>query len=132
MANLFGSGYAYPQYQPQNGPYTSDYTNPYMNVQPQRNTGRNPIIWIQGEGSAKAYPVGPGETVSLWDSEAQTIYLKSADMSGMPSMKILDYTIRDETKRNPVSNANSYVTHEELEKRLAEIVSRETKEGKHE
>lgn len=56
------------------------------------NTG---IIWVQGEAGAKSYLVAPNTTVQLWDSESQVIYLKSADSSGMPTMKILDYTIRD-------------------------------------
>ena len=51
--------------------------------------------WVTGEAGAKAYLVAPNSTATLWDSEAQTIYIKSADASGMPSMKILDYTIRD-------------------------------------
>ena len=33
--------------------------------------------------------------MALWDSESQTVYIKSADASGMPSLKILDYTIRN-------------------------------------
>ena len=53
------------------------------------------IIWVQGEAGAKSYLVAPNNTVQLWDSERQTIYLKSADASGMPSMRILDYTFRD-------------------------------------
>ena len=69
---------------------------------PQQQSG---IIWVSGEAGAKAYLVAPNNTVQLWDSESQTIYLKSADASGMPSMKILDYTIR-ETNRNP-SNFSS-------------------------
>lgn len=60
---------------------------------PQQNTG---ITWVQGEAGAKSYLVAPNTTVTLWDSEAQVIYLKSADVSGMPSMKIIDYTIRDD------------------------------------
>lgn len=53
------------------------------------------IKWIQGEASAKSYLVAPNRTVTLWDTESQTIYIKSADASGMPTMKILDYTMRD-------------------------------------
>ena len=53
------------------------------------------IIWVQGEAGAKSYLVAPNNTVQLWDSENQVIYLKSADASGMPSMKVLDYTIRE-------------------------------------
>jgi len=65
----------FPQYQPQ-----------------QQSTG---LIWVQGEAGAKSYLVAPGSTVVLWDSEAQTVYIKSADATGMPSMRILDYTFRD-------------------------------------
>ena len=61
----------------------------YQQQQPQQ-TG---LIWVQGEAAAKSYLVAPGTTVALWDSEEKTIYLKSADASGMPSMKILNYTI---------------------------------------
>jgi hypothetical protein len=62
---------------------------------------QNGIIWVSGEAGAKAYMVAPNNTIQLWDSESQTIYLKSADASGMPSMKILDYTIRDSLKNSP-------------------------------
>ena len=69
------------------------------------------IIWVQGESAAKSYLVAPGSTVQLWDSEEKIIYLKSADPSGMPSMKILDYTIRGEEKEQP---AVEYATKEDL------------------
>lgn len=65
---------------------------------PQTQTAHNSIIWVQGEAGAKSYLVAPNTTVQLWDSESQTIYLKSADASGMPTMKILDYTIREQTQ----------------------------------
>ena len=60
-----------------------------QNYQPQ-NSG---IIWVSGEAGAKAYLTAPNTTVQLWDSEAQRIYLKSADASGMPSIKTLEYSI---------------------------------------
>lgn len=68
-------------------------------VQPQQPSSG--IIWVQGEAGAKSYLVAPNTTIALWDSENQTIYLKSADAAGMPSMKTLDYTIR-ETPAEPV------------------------------
>ena len=74
-----------------------------MNVAPTQSTQTSSIIWVQGEAGAKSYLVAPNTTVQLWDSEAQVIYLKSADASGMPSMKILDYTIRNEAPAAPVS-----------------------------
>lgn len=72
--------------------YQPMYQPPVMQQQNQQ-TG---LIWVQGEAAAKSYLVAPGSTVQLWDSEEKVIYLKSADASGMPSMKVLDYTIRGE------------------------------------
>lgn len=79
-------------------PYYPAFQQPTYQVQGTQMSPANQqtgIIWVQGEAGAKSYLVAPNNTVQLWDSEKQTIYLKSADASGMPSMKILDYTIRD-------------------------------------
>lgn len=84
---------------------------------PQQNQ-QGGLIWVQGEAAAKSYMVAPGNTVQLWDSEEKIIYLKSADPSGMPSMKILDYTIRGEEKEQP---AVVYATKKDLDA-LAEKV----------
>ncbi len=78
---------------------------------PQQQNQQGGLIWVQGEAAAKSYMVAPGNTVQLWDSEEKVIYLKSADPSGMPSMKILDYTIRGEEKEAP---AVEYATKEDL------------------
>lgn len=86
--NGFPAGYQ-PYYGYQN------YQNYQPQTQPQNQIQQSSgIIWVQGEAGAKSYLVAPNNTVQLWDSETQTIYLKSADASGMPSMRILDYTIR--------------------------------------
>lgn len=81
--------------------------------QPQQNNG---IIWVQGEAGAKSYLVAPNTTVQLWDSESQVIYLKSADASGMPSIKVLDYTIRDSAPKHPtpVGPQIDYATKEDI------------------
>ena len=71
---------------------------PVYQIPQTQQTQNNGIIWVQGEAGAKSYLVAPNTTVQLWDSESQTIFLKSADASGMPSMKVLDYTIRDSSK----------------------------------
>lgn len=114
---------------------------PVQPVQPvqQAQQQSNSIIWVSGEAGAKAYLVAPNNTVQLWDSEAQTIYLKSADASGMPSMKILDYTIREQGGQNMptlVQAQGDYVTREEfnaftekVEKHFADS-SKKTKESK--
>ena len=101
--------------------------------QPQ-NTG---VIWVQGEAGAKSYLVAPNTTVQLWDSERQCIYLKSADASGMPSMKILDYTIRENQPVNapvsavsaPAVDLSGYVTKAEFEALRAELEALTKKGG---
>lgn len=101
--------YQQPYYNPGNA--VPDMLNQYKNqYQPQQiqmpvqqqppvqpPTPQNDIIWVQGEAGAKAYLVAPGNTVTLWDSENPTIYVKSADASGIPSMRVLDWTERNAT-----------------------------------
>lgn len=90
------------------------YPQPNYQMQTPQSTPNSQIIWVQGEAGAKSYLVAPNNTVQLWDSEAQTIYLKTADASGMPSMKILDYTIRDTSGSAPHA-AQEYATKSELD-----------------
>lgn len=108
----------YPQFYSNYPPTYPQQNNNQMQQLPQPQQQNNNIIWVQGEAGAKSYLVAPNNTVQLWDSESRTIYLKSADASGMPSMKILDYTIRgeDSAQNNVQINEqkNDYATHEEL------------------
>lgn len=79
-----------------NNYFPATYQNPYQVQQwqqPTQQTQASGIIWVQGEAGAKSYLVAPNTTVQLWDSESQKIFLKSADASGMPSIKTLEYTI---------------------------------------
>ena len=85
------------------------YYNPYPAV-PYQQPQQTGIIWVQGEAAAKSYLVGPNSTVQLWDSEAQTIYLKSADASGMPSIKVLDYTIRGDEQKTEYATKDDIKT----------------------
>lgn len=110
--------------------FPATYQNPYQyqqTYQPvtqqaqQPNTG---IIWVQGEAGAKSYLVAPNTTVQLWDSESQTIFLKSADASGMPSMKVLDYTIRGDSAPSAAVSAGNeipYATKDAVEALQSEI-----------
>ena len=97
--------------------------------QPTQNTQQNGIIWVQGEAAAKSYLVAPGQTVQLWDSEEKVIYLKSADGSGMPSMKVLDYTIRGEAEAKPTEYATKEdlaALSERIEKLKADLSTKKT------
>ena len=83
------------------------------------------IIWVQGEAAAKSHPVANGATVTLWDSEQPTIYIKHVDESGMPSMRIVDYTERSQSTRMPQNTMNvpaqEYVTREEFAALVARV-----------
>lgn len=94
--------------------YNNYFPAGYQYYQPQQQN--NGITWVQGEAAAKSWFVPPNHTVDLWDSEAQVIYLKSADASGMPSMKIIDYTIRDTQapKLSASSDSGTFITRDEL------------------
>lgn len=120
--NGFPTGYPQFPYQPQ-----MQMQQPVSQMQqPQAQT--NNLTWVCGEAGAKSYLVAPNTTVQLWDSEAQTIYLKSADASGMPTMKILDYTIREAQAPNTPTlmqdNMPEYVTKHDFDE-FAERVQKQ-------
>ena len=85
------------------------------------------IVWVQNEMEAANYLVAPNSAVTLWDSNSPVVYLKQADASGKPSMKIYDLVER--TKRPaqaPQSPAVEYAPLsrlEALEARINEITA---------
>lgn len=68
-------------------------------TQPTQPNASSALTWVLGETGAKSYLVAPNSTVVLFDSETPTIYIKSSDASGLPSMRILDYTERTATPK---------------------------------
>ena len=54
----------------------------------------NDFLWVLNENEATSYPVAPNNTVTLWDKNLPTIYIKSVNAQGVPSMRILDFTER--------------------------------------
>lgn len=95
------------------------YYNPYQYNQ-------SGLIWVQGEAGAKSYPVSAGQTALLMDAEANTFYIKSADVSGMPlPLRVFDYTERavraSERAATAGVNETEYVTRAEFERRIAAI-----------
>ena len=122
--NYFPQTYQTPVYYP-------TQTNAYptqMNVGNNQPNAQSSLIWVQGEGAAKSYPVAPNTSVPLWDSEANVVYIKSADASGMPSIKILDYTVRDNApQKAEIQPPNDFVTLNELADVQKEIDSLKSK-----
>lgn len=67
---------------------------------PQMQTPANDRIYVLGEVEATSYPVAPGNTVTMWDKNNPTLYVKSVNMQGVPSMCILDYQERTQGGQN--------------------------------
>lgn len=101
----------YPQTYGQN--YMQNYQQNYPQVaQTPQSTDMN---WVQGEAGAKGYHISPNTTVTLWDSESQTIYVKSANAVGVPTITVLDYTIRSEAPKVSGEIKTNYATMDEVE-----------------
>lgn len=108
----------YPQVYPQLFPQATAQTQ--INPQPAQQS--NNINFVQGEAGAKAYPVAPGQSVLLMDSETSKFFIKSADASGVPlPLRVFEYT--EEGKKSPATeekksesvDLSMYVTKDEFE-----------------
>lgn len=89
MLNQFKGQYQQPQIQNQQ-PFSQPVSQP-MTMQPQTN---DMMIWVLSRGEAESFPVAPNNSVILWDKNDEVIYIKSANMQGVPSMRVLDYKER--------------------------------------
>jgi hypothetical protein len=111
MPNLGYSqlGQGYPQY-PQVYPQPQQPT-------PQTQTVSN-LVWVRNEQEAAMYPLSPNSAVMLCDQNMPVAYLKSADASGKPAMKIYDLVERKQTPSEASTptggNNTAYATKEEL------------------
>ncbi len=92
--------YYYQPYQPYQPPMADQLMQlrqnqyqPNMQQVPQQQAAPS-IVWVQNEMEAVNYLVAPNSAVTLWDSNAPVVYLKQADASGKPSMKIYDLVER--------------------------------------
>lgn len=80
------------------------------------------IVWVQNEMEAANYLVAPNSAVTLWDSNAPVVYLKQADASGKPSMKIYDLVERTQRPVQPPAVEYAPLSRlEALEARLNEL-----------
>lgn len=66
----------------------------------------NDMLWVLNETEATSYPVAPNNSVTLWDKNKDTVYIKSVNMQGVPSMRILDYVER--TSDNASKTAHNH------------------------
>lgn len=98
------------------GQFNQPMVQPMQNTQiPMQGQPTNDFLWVLNENEATSYPVAPNNTVTLWDKNLPTIYIKSVNAQGIPSMRILDFTERPanapKTPSAPYFNSpNNFVT----------------------
>lgn len=126
----------FPQnYQPINYNQMPNYGNlPNYNQQ----SNNQSVIWVQGIEGAKAHPVAAGQAVLLMDSDSNCLYLKSADQTGMPTLRIFDYKERtnapQEAKNDDLSafatkeDLSLYATKDELKKAISDLKKKKVKD----
>lgn len=125
--------YYYQPYQPYQPPMADQLMQlrqnqyqPNMQQVPQQQAAPS-IVWVQNETEAANYLVAPNSAVTLWDSNSPVVYLKQADASGKPSMKIYDLVERSQRPvQPPQAPAVEYAPLsrlEALEARLNELAA---------
>lgn len=142
----------YPVYQQQYPAYQdrlSQLQNQYQQTIPQyqQQPANQGLLWVQGVEGAKSYLVAPNTTVLLMDADAQRFYLKSTDGTGIPNLRMFEYSEVTQNVSQPVLNTNEnlddkYVTrneyndlknqYEEIMKKLSSIQNTSSKRSKNE
>ena len=98
------------------GQFQQPMGQPMQNAQmPMQGQPTNDFLWVLNENEATSYPVAPNNTVTLWDKNLPTIYIKSVNAQGVPSMRVLDFVERTSTNPTPpvgtaFNSTNNFVT----------------------
>lgn len=101
-----------------NQPYQQQMSQPVQQMQPTAQPA-NDFLWVLNENEATSYPVAPNNTVTLWDKNLPTIYIKSVNAQGVPSMRVLDFVERTSTNPTPpvvayFNSPNNFVTADQF------------------
>ena len=116
----------YPQYYMPNMPYQQAMA-PVAQA-PQQQSSMI-CAWVQGEAGGKAFPVNPGQNAFLFDSEGDVFYIKSADASGMPTLRTFEYHEVIQPQQSNDAPSQQFTTddlvkrseYEELKRELDEL-----------
>ena len=95
-------------YFPVNYGYQPSYIPQYSTQQTTQN--QSGMLWVSNEQEAYSYPVAPNNAVALWDSSKASVYIKQADASGKPTIKIYDLSERTQTPSVSVEKNDSKYT----------------------
>lgn len=95
----------FPYYQP----YYPQTYQPQQTQQQQQTSG---ILWVSGMQEASMYPVAPNNAVALWEQSGKVIYLKQADATGKPTIKVYDLVERTDAPHE--DKQPDYATKEDV------------------
>lgn len=115
-APFYRPTYYEPAQQNPMGQFNQQFQQPMQNSQmPMHGQPSNDFLWVLNENEATSYPVAPNNTVTLWDKNLPTIYIKSVNAQGIPSMRVLDFVERAATNHTPpagtaFNSPNNFVT----------------------
>lgn len=117
-----------------NPTYTQANFSPYQYSQPPTFSppplqSDSPMIWVQGEAGAKAYPVQNSKMVVLFDSEEKRFFIKTTDGSGIPQpLRIFEYTeVTGNKKEAPSVDTSMFVTKDELNEAINSLKQSQNK-----
>ena len=118
-----------PQTAENQGQFTQLFQQPIQHPMP---TPNNDMIFVLGQNEAESYPVAPNATVTMWDKNQKTFYIKTANAQGIPSMQIYDFTERPQNApQTPTEHVckcgDNFVTKEEfkaLQSKYDEIIGK--------
>ena len=111
-APFYRGGYFNPMQTPtmpnmaDNQQFAQPYQTPMQPPAMATPTPNNDMIFVLGQNEAESYPVAPNATVTMWDKNQKTFYIKTANAQGIPSMQIYDFTERVE---NPQKSPTEHV-----------------------
>lgn len=107
-APFYRGGYFNPMQTPMPMMAESQAIPPYQAQQ----TMASDVLWVLNEGEATAFPVAPNNSVVLWDKSNPTIYVKSVNAQGVPSMRVLDFVERTQQPQTaPQQTAQTRTEH---------------------
>lgn len=99
--------------------FAQPYQAPMQTPPMATHTPNNDMIFVLGQNEAESYPVAPNSTVTMWDKNQKTFYIKTANAQGIPSMQIYDFTERQQnTPQTPTEHTcqcgDEFATKEQL------------------
>ena len=127
-APFYRPTYYDPVQQSQMGQFNQQYQQPIaqtMQQAPMQTQPTNDFLWVLNENEATSYPVAPNNTVTLWDKNLPTIYIKSVNAQGVPSMRILDFTERSSAANGSADAERTNADARTANKRLSVGAERE-------